>query len=239
MARADYLELIRDAVGGVSFEADQIDRALAQAIWRYSKDRPRCLAWVIVSDDGRTVPLPPEWADTVSEISHIAAAVDGEVPLELTAADWGDAITPQGRVVRFMPPLSPGVALDIAYSAAHVVDDDAGSDSVPLADMAAVAWWAAAVLLNSKAVGHAGDIPALAGATPLPGGGDGPSRAYAARAADLRAQYFSHLGIDPAAVSRAESSAGAAFAAVDVAITTANSPPGGRLFRRAATFRRG
>lgn len=232
MPTADYLELIQDAAGGAAIDLDQARRALRHAVLRYSKDRPRPLAWVRVSEDGRTVPLPPEWADGVSSISHVTTAVDGDVPAELTAADWEIVVTPDGRVIRFAPPLRPGAALDIAYTAAHVVDDDGGFDSVPLVDQAAVASWAAAALLEAKAATHAGDVPAVAGTTPLPGGGDSPARAYAARAAELRRQYFEHMGIDPAATKDDR-----AFACAEVGVGV-ESPPGGRLFRRAAALRR-
>jgi hypothetical protein len=238
MPTSDYLGLIQDAVGGAAFDADQIARALTRAVWRYSKDRPRLLAWVRVSEDGHTVPLPPEWMDGVSAISHITAAVGGDIPAELTAADWEIAVTPDGRVIRFIPPLLPGAALDIAYTAAHVVDDEAGFDSVPPVDQAAVADWAAAKLLDAKAAAHAGDIPAVAGATALPGGGDSPARAYAARASELCRQYFEHMGIDPTAATKAAAARDDHdFACAEVGVAI-DSPPGGRVFRRAAPIRR-
>jgi hypothetical protein len=234
MPTSDFTDLIGDLTGGVAFAPEQVARSLSAALNAYSLDAPRLLAWVRVSEDGRSVPLPPEWTDGVSEITAITAAADGEIPRELSPGGWRVVSTDDGRVIRLIDAATPGAAFDIAFTAGHVLSDD--DDTIPLAHRLGLAGLAASILLKGLASAHAADISPVAGAQSLPGSGDSPSRAYAARAADLRRDYYAALGIDPdarakaATQSTADSDAG--FAAVEVSVAV-DSPPGGRLFRRA------
>jgi sugar phosphate isomerase/epimerase len=236
MPKSDYIDLIGDLTGGAASPSEQVARALAAAVNAYSLDAPRPLAWGRVSEDGRSVPLPPEWTDGVSEITAITVAADGDIPLELSPGDWRVVMTDDGRVVRLKDAATPGAALDIAYVTGHVLSDD--EDTIPLAHRLGLASLAAATLLKGLAAAHAADISPVMGAQSLPGSGDSPSRAYAARAADLRRDYYAALGIDPEARAKATTQStadsGAGFAAVDVSVEVDARALGGRLFRRSA-----
>lgn len=237
MPSADYFDLIADLTGGADIAADREARALELAVAAISMDAPRPLAWVRVSEDGRTVPLPPDWTDGVSVIEAITVAADGDVPLEIQQCCWRVADSADGRVIRLASAASPGAAFDIAYTAGHVVNDDDGVDTIPVVHRGAVAAFAAAVLLDGMAAAHAADLPPVAGAQALPGSGDSPSRAYAARAKDLRRQYYAALGIDPDERAKRRTS-NPGFAAAEVSISV-NRPEGGRIFRRGPGLTRG
>jgi hypothetical protein len=193
MALSDHQALIEDFAVGLVDELGLAarDRALAAAVQRYGRDRPRRLVADVTSVDGRTLALPAAAdPDQPFQLEH---PIDDDPPAYLDADDWIVYRGPTTTEIRLVGSLAAGAVVRMTYGASHVVD--ATTDTIPVRDREAVACYAAATLADMMALRTAGDGSPTIGADSVDHGSK--SSNYAARANRLRQRYFELLGIDP------------------------------------------
>ncbi|MGE0256908.1 MAG: hypothetical protein AB7N54_19965 [Alphaproteobacteria bacterium] len=194
MALTDYQsladDLVRDDSGRIA-TADR-DAAIALAVTRYAKDRPRTAVEDLDSGaGGHLLDLPEGWETDFSRLVTLEYPV-GAVPPALRA-DWRLYETPAATKIMLADALPASATVRASYTIAHVVD--AETDTVPASDREAVTCWAAALLLDQLAAFHAGSTDATIKADAVaPGSKSGD---YARRAAAMRKRYFDELGLDP------------------------------------------
>lgn len=168
------------------------DDAIAVAVARYSKDRPR-LTVEDVSAVGSLLPLPAGWVAGVSGLVELEYPVDRDPPSVIPAVDARLDVTPSGQRVRLANALPAGAVVRIRFTAPHTVDGV--TDTIPPIDREAVAAYAAAHLLDGLAVEKSGDSDTSISAANVSRAT--PAQEYAARAKDLRRRYLTGLSIDP------------------------------------------
>ncbi len=189
MARSDIEELVADLVPDVSRLRDgAVDRALDEAVRRYSKDRPRRLVRDCVATGGALL-IPPAGWEAESRIVAVEWPV-GTIPPTIRRP--GDVVPyhqPDATIrlqCRTVPPPGPGDTVRLTFTVAH------SADSVPVDDRTAVAALAAATLLEQLAVATAGDTDSTISTDSADH--KTASDRYAARARAARKVYDDHLG---------------------------------------------
>ena len=199
LARDEDLALLardpRDGAGLKAAGAAARDAALADALARYSADRPRAahidLAAAAPDADGvARAPLPRD-----REAGCAPRGVEypaGRLPASwLPRRAWMVETGARGAVLatRGAP---RGAELRLHCACPHHVD--AARDTVPEADREAVLAWAAALLFERLAAATAGDSHAAIGAEAVERAA--PSERWRRLAADGRARYRRLLGLD-------------------------------------------
>lgn len=220
MARADVEALVDDIVqDGARLRGGARDRAIDQAVARYSKDRPRTVIADVTAIGGYALPLPPGWAPG-SRVLGWAWPPGAGPAARRPAADLIIDGTPTGEqlAVRREPWPAAGAAVRITFTAFHRLTD--AEDTIPAADAPAVANLAASFLLEQLAVATAGDTDSTIPADAVDH--KGASERYAARARTARKVYDDHVG----ASGTDPGTAGAGAAAVSLAVRR------GGMFRR-------
>lgn len=187
--RADLDALTRQLATLDDGESDSVilGRAIAAALARYAKDKPRRLV-ADVACLGAQVELPEDFEQGFSVVTEVAIP-PGAAPLSADA--WELQETPAGQVLRLRDSASGQARL--RYTRSHIADDE--TYTIPAADTEAVASWAASVVCEGRASEHAGDMLPSINADSVDH--VSKSRDYAARARRLREQYYSLLGIQP------------------------------------------
>jgi hypothetical protein len=191
MALADFQSLIDNLVRDQSSDisTDDRDQALELAVVRYSTDRAIEAVEEVTAAGAIHLALPDGWDPGFSRLTAV------EIPDGADGCKIGSALelTLSGWKIRMEQAFTSGTVLHVRYTLPHAVDGS--TDTIPLADRAAVAKWAAALLLDQLATLYAGDRDPVIAADSASWASK--SRDYAARAKDLRSQYLDHLGIDP------------------------------------------
>ncbi|NYZ17063.1 hypothetical protein HL658_31355 [Azospirillum sp. RWY-5-1] len=201
MARADLLALVEDVVRGddARLRAGAGDRALDEAVRRYSKDRPRRAVADIAGTGAHLVEPPAGWEP--------GSAVVG---LEVPAGQAPPAIRPAGDLVPYdhpdgvrlmwrpTPPPGPADTARVTFTVRHRLT--AFEDTIPEADRLAVASLAASLLLEQLAAATAGDTDTTIPADAVDH--RGASDRYAARARSARKAYDDHLSASGPAPGR-------------------------------------
>jgi hypothetical protein len=191
MALADFQSLIDNLVRDQSSDisTDDRDQALELAVVRYSTDRAIEAVEEVAAAGTIHLALPEGWDPGFSRLTAV------EIPDGADGCEVGSALelTLSGLKIRMEQAFTSGTVLHVRYTLPHAVDDS--TDTVPLADRAAVAKWAAALLLDQLATLYAGDRDPVIAADSA--NWASKSRDYASRAKELRTQYLDHLGIDP------------------------------------------
>lgn len=178
-------KLRSDALGSL-VSVELIDRAVAQALLRFSSDEPQLL-FADQTADGQTVLVPADWMDGVSRLDRVEYPV-GESPERTVAAaitrPWGGAVR-----ITLESALPTATPVRVHYTAPHLAD----ASTVPEAREAAVACLAAAELCRQAATraGHDRDATISAAATSQ----SSQSGDLARRARDWEAQYRTMLGL--------------------------------------------
>lgn len=201
MALSDYENLVDDLVrddASIVTSADR-DDALALAVLRYSKDRPRILVEDVNGDGTKLMALPAGWVDDFSAIKSLEYPV-GSVPprlLENTAYELYQS--PSAVQALFVSSITAGQPVRWTYTATHTLSGVA--DTIPAQDREAVCAWAAAILLDQLAARFSGDSDSTLGADSVDHGSKAGE--YASRARALRKRYLDELGVDPKRTSAA------------------------------------
>ncbi len=182
--------------GMVRDDADHLtdtdrDQAIAAAITRYSKDRPRTRVEDVAAAGGNYLPLPSGW-EAGSSLASLEYPLGEVPPCYLETACWGMYNAPVGWQVMVRDAINAGEMVRASYTIAHVLN--ATEDTVPSGDQEPVASYAAAMLLDMLASLYSGDSDSTIQADSV----NHQSKAgeFAARARTLRKRYFDDLGID-------------------------------------------
>lgn len=199
LARDEDLALLardpRDGAGRKAAGAAARDAALADALARYSADRPRAartdLAAAAPDADGVARTPLPRGRDADCAARGVEYPV-GRLPASwLPRGAWAVETGARGAVLatRGAP---AGAALRLHCACPHRVD--AASDTVPAPDREAVLAWAAALLFERLAAATAGDSHAAIGAEAVER--SAPSDRWRRLAGDGRARYRRLLGLE-------------------------------------------
>ena len=172
--------------------ADDLDGAIALAVARYSKDRPRIKVSDLTPTTTTKLPLPATWETDFSEIRSLEYPV-GENPLSFLDTDRyglyddGAAVT-----IKLQDSVDTTQTVRASFTIAHVVSD--ADDTIPAADREAVACWAAAVLCDELASFYSGGTDSTIQADSVRQ--QSKAQEYSARAKALRKRYLDELGVE-------------------------------------------
>lgn len=195
MALSDYQSLVTTLVRDDSGKIQTADRdaAIALAVTRYSKDRPRVLVVDLTSAGGNLLDLPAGWEADFSEIKDLEYPI-GDVPAAHIHQDsYRLYQTPAAIKIQLDDALAAAAQVRSRFTVRHTLD--VSGDTVPVKDREAVSCWAAGMLLDQLAALFSGkQISTIAADSVDPGSRAGE---YARRASSMRARYFNELGIDP------------------------------------------
>lgn len=194
MALADYQALVDDLVRddtGKIVTADR-DEAIARAVARYSKDRPRTKVEDVSAPGGNKLNLPASWLTDFSDLVAIEYPI-GDVPPSLLEQDsYSLYSTPSGQEIQLINAINVGQSARVSYTIRHVVDGS--SDTIRADDREPVCAYAASILLDQLAAYFTGSSDPTIQADSVDRKSKGSD--YASRARTLRKRYFDELGID-------------------------------------------
>ncbi|WP_153117373.1 hypothetical protein [Rhodocyclus tenuis] len=195
MAIFDLQSLIDDLVPDTSgrITPAKVDRALASAVVRYGKDRPRVLVEDVVCAGGNDVPLPTGWVSGASRLLELETPIGQMPPVLISQEDWLVLPVPAGDGIRVRDSLAAGTGVRVRFYAPHVLSD--AVDTIPALDREAVAHWAGALLADQLAAAYAANSEATIQADRVDQ--TSPSRTWRKQADVYRQRYFDLLGIDP------------------------------------------
>lgn len=183
-------DLLRDDAGRIS--DTQRDTAIATAIARYSKDRPRQKVEDLTSVGGNLLPLPNAWQADFSKLKSIEYPVGDVPPCLIPCNEFSIYSVPGGDMIMLLNALSSDETVRVTYSIAHDVSDSA--DTVPLGDREPVCCLAAASLCDQLAGFYSGDTDSTIQADSV--SHQSKAAEFASRAKALRKRYLDELGID-------------------------------------------
>lgn len=191
---SDYQTLVdqftQDDAGKASI--DDRDRAIALAVQRYSKDRPREKVEDLTPSGANALPLPAAWEADFSDLRSLEYPLAQIPPSYIESDRYG--LYNDGSAITIKLIDAVAVAANnvrATYTIAHVVSD--AEDTIPAADREPVACWAAAALCDQLAAFYSGGTDATIQADSVRQ--QSKSQEYAARARSLRKRYNDELGI--------------------------------------------
>ena len=195
MPLADYqalaTSLVRDDTGKIA-NADR-DEAIARAVARYSKDRPRAKIEDVAAPGGNKLNLPAGWQAGFSAILSIEYPI-GNTPQSLLDQDsYTIYSTPTGDEIKIVSAINAAQQVRMSYTIRHAVDATP-ADTIRADDREPVCCWAAALLLEQLAAWFTGSSDSTIQADSVDRRSKGGE--YASRAKSLRARYFAELGLD-------------------------------------------
>lgn len=209
MALSDYQLAVQDLVPA---EQDLIndalrDRAIASACQRYGADVERVLIEDVTwPESGHIGPLPSGWVNGCY-LRQAEYPMGHTPPRQIALAVY---VTPTGSYLTSDAHLPAGAQVRVSFAAPHVLTPL--QDTIALHHRDAVAAYAASLLCQQLATRFSADRETAIGADVSQT--ETRARAYAARAKEYRALYFSGLGlVDPAKEQPANGSSGATAAA--------------------------
>lgn len=194
MALPDFQSLVDDLLrdDATRISNTQRDTAIASAIARYSKDRPRQKVEDIVADGSNLLPLPAAWENDFSSLSGLEYPI-GDVPPTTIGQQWQRLYeAPSGLKIMVISTVPAGHSVRATFTISHAVSEN--SDTVPVGDREAVSCLAAASLCDQLAGLYSGDSDSTIQADSV----NHQSKAgeFASRARALRKRYLDELGID-------------------------------------------
>lgn len=206
MAYTDFQSLVADLVrdDAERISTTQRDTAIAVAVARYGKDRPRTKVEDMTAPGGNRLTLPSAWVTGLSDLDALEYPL-GETPPSMIPGDaWAYYETPTGLEIKVAYAIVAGATVRATFSIPHQVDDS--GDTIPLHDREAVCCLAAASLCDQLASLYSGDTDSTIQADSV--NHQSKASEFAARARALRKRYFDELGID----LKANAAAGAVVA---------------------------
>lgn len=183
--------LVRDDAGNIA-TADR-DSAIALAVSRYSKDRPRVLVEDLTSAGGQLLDLPAGWEAGFSAIQSLEYPIGNAPPTLLALGTYELYQGPADTQILLVDGLAAGAQVRARYTVQHVATlatyTPPGIDAEPLAS------YAAAILCDQLASLYSNDTDSSIQADAV----DHTSKAreFALRAKTLRKRYYDELGIEP------------------------------------------
>lgn len=212
MALADIEQLVKDMVADqdANVTPDVLTRAIGQALQQYSADCPREVIQSVTWPRGAFADVPANWVPGTTILRAVwvlgAGLTAGMQRPVFVAAFRKDADTWALEANQLLP---EGAVVQLTLAGTHVLSDT--EDSIPAAHHYPVAAWTASLLCRQLATRFSAERETAIGADMAQT--ESRARAYAARAKEWRAAYFSALGlIDPE--QRKDAPGGAASASV-------------------------
>lgn len=194
MALSDFQSIVDDLLrdDAERITTTQRDTAIATAVARYSKDRPRQKVEDITAAGGNSLPLPTAWQDDFSRITSLESPIGSVPPRMIGSGSFSMYAAPNGVSILLADALSENAIVRATFSIAHEVSLDA--DTVPMGDRELTCCLAAASLCDQLAGFYSGDSDSTIKAD----GVNHQSKAseFASRAKSLRKRYLDELGID-------------------------------------------
>ncbi len=191
---ADYEQLVAAAVrdDAAKLTSGDISNAIAQAVTRYSKDRPRAKVEDLVAPGGNLLPLPAAWQADFSQLNSLEHPIGNVPPDIIGPGGWAMYREPAGLKIQVLDAVAAAASVRATYTIAHVLSD--ASDTIPVGDREPVASYAAAILSDQLASLYSNDQDSTIQADSV----QHISKAgeFARRAKLLRQRYFDDLGID-------------------------------------------
>jgi hypothetical protein len=191
---ADYTTLVAAAVrdDAQKLAVGEISSAIAQAVARYSKDRPRQKVEDLTAPGGNLLPLPAAWEADFSQLNSLEYPIGNVPPYIIEAGGWAMYATPTGLNIQVEAGIVAADQVRASYTIAHVLSTTV--DTIPVADRESVSSYAAAILLDQLASLYSHDQDSTIKADSV----QHTSKAaeFAKRANVLRKRYFDDLGID-------------------------------------------
>ena len=209
---SDYQTLVTSLVrdDATKISTPQRDSAIALAVERYSKDRPRTKVEDVTGLTGQLIDLPPGYQIDFSEMQAIECPIGNVPPTELDS--WGFYDAPSGRSLQFADTFA-GATARFTYTVRHVLDG--ATDTIALGDREAVAKLAAAQLCQQLAAVYSNETDSTL-AVDTARTADKASN-YRRLGRDYRDHYNQHLGVqDQRAVAAS-------------AVANVGTPPGKRM----------
>lgn len=181
------VQKVKDTASILEDPAD-FDAAIAEALNRYSKHRPRLVVDDVPGQDGPDIALPVGWVTDFSAIDSIEFPIGNVPETFIDRTGWRFYKTPTDTFIRFTEarPASDEEAR-ITFTALHT------EPTLPPVDVEAVANLAASFCCGQLArhYGQTSDPTIQADSVNYRSKGD----EYARRAKELEAQYKNHVGI--------------------------------------------
>ncbi len=182
--------LVRDDAATLS--VDDIDRAIAYAVTRYSKDRPDELVVDVVGEDAKLISLPTGWIAEFSVLQAIEYPI-GNVPP--THFDNNRIVmyqdVPDLKIMLLDNEIANTESVRMSFTARHIVS--AVADTIRVDDREPVACWAAAALCDELAAAYSGDSDSTIQVDNVNHGTK--ADAFRRRATNLRKRYTDELGV--------------------------------------------
>lgn len=195
MALADYqslvTQLVRDDSGKIA--TTDRDEAIARAVARYSKDRPRLKVEDGAAPGGNKLNLPSAWQAGFSDLRAIEHPIGNTPPTLLDQDSYGIYSTPTADEIKIVSAINAAQQVRITYTIRHAVDA-VPTDTIRADDREPVCCWAAALLCDQLAAYYSKSGNPTIQADSV----DQRSKAqeYAARAKTLRKRYLDEIGVD-------------------------------------------
>ncbi|MEW6646537.1 MAG: hypothetical protein AB1450_05020 [Pseudomonadota bacterium] len=184
--------LVRDEEGKIS--TPQRDQAIALAVVRYGKDRPRELVEDATGDGTQYLALPAQWEAGISGLRAIEYPIGAIPPTYIQPGCWGIYNLPGGvQKIAMQQGIAFGADARLTYTVSHTVTDVV--DTVPVTNREAVACWAAALLCDQLAALYSGTSDPTIQADSVQH--QSKAAEFAKRGNSLRTRYYNELGIDP------------------------------------------
>jgi hypothetical protein len=196
MALSDFLTLTAKLAqdNRKRLASGDLAAAVAEAVARYSADRPRrTVEDVTLEEAGHFVALPEEWEEAFSELQQVEYPI-GRVPPALLprGEDWDLYPSPAGPVLMSLAELPAEAELRLTFTRKHVLSD--AEDTIPRHHREAVCCWAAALLCDELAAANAANAAPTIAADKVDQ--TSPQKAYAALARTLRQRYRDEIGVE-------------------------------------------
>ncbi len=191
----DYKLLVADLVRDDASRLleTEIERSIAAAVLRYSKDRPREKVEDVTPTGANTLPLPASWETDFSELRSLEYPKGTNPPTFIAQDRYGFYRSTTALVIALLDAVAVAANNTRAtYTIAHALTE--AVDTIPGADREAVACWAAAGLCDQLAAFYSGGTDATIQADSVRQ--QSKSQEYAARGKSLRKRYTDELGID-------------------------------------------
>lgn len=195
MALADYqslvTQLVRDDSGKIA--TTDRDEAIARAVARYSKDRPRLKVEDAAAPGGNKLNLPSGWQVGFSELRAIEYPIGKTPPTLLDQDSYGIYSTPTADEIKIISAINAAQQVRVTYTIRHAADATP-ADTIRADDREPVCCWAAALLCDQLSAYYSKSGNPTIQADSV----DQRSKAqeYAARAKTLRKRYLDELGVD-------------------------------------------
>src|SRR3990172_8953934 len=149
MAIADYQalveDLVRDDTGKIA-TADR-DEAIARAVARYGKDRPRIKVEDVSAPGGNRLTLQNSWQAGFSELRAIEYPIGNTPPTLLDQDSYAIYSTPTADEIKLISAINAAQSVRVTFTARHAVDPPPPHPT-RADDREPVCCWAAALLCD-------------------------------------------------------------------------------------------